>query len=65
MERNSQDVENLVEYISQLVSLNRRIEKKKIDTDTAKLAFYQLDSKRKGYLNIANVLEISGNVTED
>lgn len=65
MENNTQNIENLVEYISQVVSLNRRIEKKKIDTNTIKLAFTQLDSKRKGYLDLADVFELAGNVTED
>ena len=65
MEKNLQHVENLVEYISQFVSLTRRLENKKINSDTAKLAFTQLDTKRKGYLDLANVFELCGEVTED
>jgi hypothetical protein len=55
MENNSQCIEGIVDYISQLVSLNRRLLKKKVDIQTAKLAFTQLDTKRKGYLDLANV----------
>lgn len=60
MENNQQSVENLVEFISQNVSLNRRLEKKKVDPALVKLAFTQVDNKRKGYLDLANVYELCG-----
>lgn len=60
MENNQQSIENLVEFISQNVSLNRRLEKKKVDPALVKLAFTQVDNKRKGYLDLANVYELCG-----
>jgi len=65
MDINQQQVENLVEYISQTVSLNRRLDKKRVSNATAKLAFTQVDKKRKGYLDLADVYELCGEVTED
>lgn len=65
MDTNQQMLSNLVEFISQTVSLNRRLDKKKVDTATAKLAFAQLDKKRKGYLDLADVYGLCGEVTEN
>lgn len=65
MDTNQQKVENLVEYISQTVSLNRRLDKKRVNNAVAKLAFAQVDKKRKGYLDLADVYELCGEVTED
>jgi hypothetical protein len=58
MDTNQQLLQNLVEFISQTVSLNRRLDKKKVDATTAKLAFSQLDKKRKGYLDLADVYSL-------
>jgi hypothetical protein len=65
MNINQQMLSNIVEFISQNVSLNRRLDKKKVDTSTAKLAFTQLDKKRKGYLDLADVYSLCGDVTEN
>lgn len=43
----------------------RRLDKKKLSTQAAKLAFQQLDKKRKGYLDLADVYELCGEVSED
>jgi Ca2+-binding EF-hand superfamily protein len=47
------------------VSLNRRLQNKKIDENSAKVAFNQLDNKRKGYLDLANIYSLCSNVSED
>jgi Ca2+-binding EF-hand superfamily protein len=65
MDTNQQLLQNIVEFISQTVSLNRRLDKKKVDNTTAKLAFSQLDKKRKGYLDLADVYSLCGESTED
>lgn len=57
--------QNLIEYVSQCVSLVRRLDKKKLSAQAAKLAFQQLDKKRKGYLDLADVYELCGEVSED
>ena len=36
-----------------------------MDAQTSKLAFVQLDTKRKGYLDLTNIFELAGNVSED
>jgi Ca2+-binding EF-hand superfamily protein len=66
MENNIKEkIDRIVEYVSQSVSLWRRLEKKKVSLDTAKLAFAKIDSKRKGYLDLTNVYELCGEVTEN
>ena len=59
-------IDNIAEYLSQLVSLSRRLEKKKVDSQTAKLTFTEMDTKRKGYLDLGNIYQLCGDhVTED
>lgn len=55
MESMQQSIDKLVEYISQSVGLTRRLEKNKCDPGLVKLAFAQVDNKRKGFLDLANV----------